>query len=167
MIYFGARVFMPRSLFYFFNLHKTNRSEILWASWHHCSRAACQISNQSEQFNSPFCGCGPCFPFTQVKLDLWNYRTYGVVVMTWFQTDGCQATTSLALVRLLEFLHQAGTVIRELVIHTASTQTFSNLATSTDWKERKKIKVARRYFIKWKFFLLRSVANFCKSARCP
>ena len=24
--------------------------------------------------------------------------------------------------------------------------------TSTDWKERKKIKVARRYFIKWKFF---------------
>ena len=42
----------------------------------------------------------------------------------------------------------------------------NHVSTSTDWKERKKIKVARRYFIKWKFFL-RSVANFCKSARCP
>ena len=45
--------------------------------------------------------------------------------------------------------------------------TLFNQNTSTDWKERKKIKVTRRYFIKWKFFLLRSVANFCKSARCP
>ena len=42
--------------------------------------------------------------------------------------------------------------------------------TSTDWKERTNIKVARRYFIKWKlFFLLRSIVGsaFCKSARCP
>ena len=32
--------------------------------------------------------------------------------------------------------------------------------TSTDWKERKKIKVVRRYFIKWKgFFLFRSVVG--------
>ena len=41
--------------------------------------------------------------------------------------------------------------------------------TSTDWKERKKINVVRRYFIKWKFFLFRSFVGsvFSKSARCP
>ena len=46
--------------------------------------------------------------------------------------------------------------------------------TSTDWKKREKKNVVRRYFIKWKIYLLRSVVGSvfcccccCKLARCP
>ena len=37
----------------------------------------------------------------------------------------------------------------------------SSIYTSTDWKEKKKIKVARRYFIKWKVFFVKISCRKC------
>ena len=47
------------------------------------------------------------------------------------------------------------------LVSTCSTVQPGSNETSTDWKERKKIKVARRYFIKWKVFFVKISCRKC------